>query len=68
MPPQTCTSSAMQTLADQMLCTEWKYPDSLLIVLGDFNRANLTHELPRSISMLAVSLEASTYWIIATLC
>ena len=38
---------ALQHLADQITGTEPKHPDSLLIILGDFIRANLSHELPK---------------------
>ncbi|KAG7494291.1 hypothetical protein JOB18_027592 [Solea senegalensis] len=34
-------------LADQILCVERINPDSLVIVLGDFNKGNLTRELPK---------------------
>ena len=37
----------LQHLADQITDMERKHPDSMLIVLGDFNRANLSCELPR---------------------
>ncbi len=38
-------SSALQKLAD--LITEQQHPDSVLIILGDFNKANLSCELPK---------------------
>lgn len=44
-PPQACVTVALQQLADQITDVERKHPDSLLIILGDFNRANLSHEL-----------------------
>ena len=47
IPPQACVTEALQHLADQITDEERKHPDSLLIVLGDFNRANLSRELPR---------------------
>ncbi|KAG7498096.1 hypothetical protein JOB18_048678 [Solea senegalensis] len=34
-------------LTDQILCVEQANPDSLVIVLGDFNKGNLTHKLPK---------------------
>ncbi len=37
----------MQQLAEQISETEQRYPDSLLIILGDFNKANLSRELPK---------------------
>ncbi len=45
--PDTCVSAAMQQLAKQIFETEQRYPDSLLIILGDFNKANLSRELPK---------------------
>ncbi len=38
---------AQRTLADQILNAERTNPDSLVIVLGDFNKGNLSHELPK---------------------
>ncbi len=32
-------------LANQILCVEWTNPDSLVIVLCDFKKGNLSHEL-----------------------
>ncbi len=37
----------MQQLAEQISEMEQRYPDSLLIILGDFNKANLSRELPK---------------------
>ncbi|KAK0151060.1 hypothetical protein N1851_007806 [Merluccius polli] len=37
---------AQRMLADQILCVERSNPDYLVIVLGDFNKGNLTHDLP----------------------
>ncbi|CAG5948416.1 unnamed protein product [Menidia menidia] len=47
IPPQTNVQDAQRTLADQILRVEQTFPDSLVIVLGDFNKGNLTHELPK---------------------
>ncbi|KAL0177274.1 hypothetical protein M9458_026168, partial [Cirrhinus mrigala] len=47
VPPDTCVSAAMQQLAEQITDTEQRYPDSPLIILGDFNKANLSRELPK---------------------
>ncbi|CAG6021268.1 unnamed protein product [Menidia menidia] len=47
IPPQTNVQDAQRTLADQILRVERTFPDSLVIVLGDFNKGNLTHELPK---------------------
>ena len=37
---------AQRMLTDQILSVERSNPDSLVIVLGDFNKGNLSHELP----------------------
>ncbi|KAK3526918.1 hypothetical protein QTP86_004715 [Hemibagrus guttatus] len=47
IPPQAHMSSALQHLADQIPHTEQQHPDSVIIILGDFNKANLSHELPK---------------------
>ncbi len=47
IPPQVHVSSALQTLADQITETEQQYPDSVLIILWYFNKANLSCELPK---------------------
>ncbi len=47
IPPQVHVSSALQKLADQITNTEQKHPDSVLIIIGDFNKANLSRELPK---------------------
>ncbi len=47
IPPQVHVSSALQKLADQITDTEQQHPDSVLIILGDFNKANLSRELPK---------------------
>ncbi len=39
VPPDACVSAAMQQLAEQISEMEQRYPDSLLIILGDFNKA-----------------------------
>ncbi len=46
IPPQAHVSS-IQKLADLITDTEQQHPDSVLIILGDFNKANLSHELPK---------------------
>ena len=40
-------SDVLQTLTDQVRLSEKKHPDSLLIIMGDFNKAYLNHELPK---------------------
>ncbi|KAK3572430.1 hypothetical protein QTP86_032650 [Hemibagrus guttatus] len=47
IPPQAHVSSALQHLADEITHTEQQHPDSVIIILGDFNKANLSHELPK---------------------
>ncbi|KAL0147455.1 hypothetical protein M9458_057240 [Cirrhinus mrigala] len=47
IPPQANVSLALQKLADQIADMEQKHPDSVLIILGDFNKANLSRELPK---------------------
>jgi len=33
----SCVSAVLQKLAEQITETEQRYPDSLVIILGDFN-------------------------------
>ncbi len=40
-------SLALQKLTDLIIDTEQKHPDSVLIILKDFNKANLSRELPK---------------------
>ncbi len=47
IPPRSHVSSALQKLVDLITDTEQKQPDSVLIMLGDFNKANLSCELPK---------------------
>ncbi len=47
IPPQEHVSSALQKLADQITNTEQQHTDSVLIILGNFNQANLPRELPK---------------------
>ncbi len=47
IPLQAHVSSALQKLADQITDTEQKHPDFVLIILGDFNKANLSQALPK---------------------
>ncbi len=47
IPPQAHNSSALQKLADLITDTQQQHPDSVLIILGDFNKANLSRELPK---------------------
>lgn len=45
IPPQACVSEALQRLIDQITSMEQEHPGTILIILGDFNRANLSNEL-----------------------
>ncbi len=47
MPPQASVQEAQHMLVDQILLVEQTNLDSLVIVRGDFNEGNLSHELPR---------------------
>ncbi len=47
VPPDVCVSTAIQQLAGQISEMVQRYPDSLLIILGDFNKPNLSRELPK---------------------
>ncbi len=39
VPPDVCVSATMQQLAKQISEREQKYPDSLFIIIGDFNKS-----------------------------
>ncbi len=47
IPPQANASLALQKLTDQTTETEHLHPDSVLIILGDFNKANISREQPK---------------------
>jgi ribosome assembly protein 1 len=47
IPPQNNVQEAQRQRADQILDVERTNPDSFVIVGGDFNRGNLSHELPK---------------------
>ncbi len=47
IPPHANARSAVQKLADLITESEQQHPDSVLIILGDFNKANLSRELPK---------------------
>ncbi len=47
IPPHANARSAVQKLADQITETAQQHPDAVLIILGDFNKANLSRELPK---------------------
>ncbi len=62
--PQVQVSLDLQKLADQIKDTEQKHPDSVLIVLWDFNKANLSVNCQNTDSMLHVPPETLDHWII----
>ncbi|KAK3533173.1 hypothetical protein QTP70_012426 [Hemibagrus guttatus] len=47
LPPQGNVREAQHALADEIQSVERTNPDALVIVLGDFNKGNLSHELPK---------------------
>lgn len=47
VPPCTCVSEVLQHLVDQVTNMEHTRPDSLLIILGDFKKANLSRKPPK---------------------
>ncbi len=47
IPPDARVSAALELLTNQITHTEQRYPDSFIVILGDFNKANLTRELPK---------------------
>lgn len=46
-PPQAHMREAQRLPADQIPCVERRNPDSFVIILSDFNKGNLIHELPQ---------------------
>ena len=65
---QACITKVLQHLTDQIISMESKHPDSLLIILGDFSRANPIHELPKYTvdSILSVPPGIKTHWTTAS--
>ncbi|KAK3513874.1 hypothetical protein QTP70_032885, partial [Hemibagrus guttatus] len=47
IPPQGNVREAQRALADEIQSVERTNLDALVIVLGDFNKGNLSHELPK---------------------
>ena len=47
IPLRVNVQDTQRMLANQILCVERTNLDSLVIVLGDFNKGNLTHGLPK---------------------
>ncbi len=67
IPPDVRVSAALELLADQITHTEQRYPDSFIVILGDFNKANLTRELPKYRQHITCPPETAIYWTIVTL-
>ncbi len=60
-------SAAMQKLAEQISEMEQRYPVSLLIILGDFNKKRISHvNCKNTDSTLHVPPETVIYWITVT--
>ncbi len=66
IPPQAHTRSALQKLADLITETEQQHPDSVLIILGDFNKANSPMNCQNTDSTSHVPPETVIYWITVT--
>ncbi len=48
IPPDVRVSAALENCwPTKITHTEQRYPDSFIVILGDFNKANLTRELPK---------------------
>lgn len=47
IPPEADVYKAQQALAAQTVCVKRTFPNSLVFVLGDFNKAILSQELPK---------------------
>ncbi|KAK3517059.1 hypothetical protein QTP86_019583, partial [Hemibagrus guttatus] len=47
IPPQGNVCETQRVLADEIQSVERTNPDALVIVLGDFNKGNLSHNLPK---------------------
>ena len=47
IPPDAAVDEAQSALAEHIMDAERIYPDSAVIVLGDFNKANLSRALPK---------------------
>ena len=52
IPPQAKATTAIGSLADQITTVENSNPDSLVLILGDFNHTTLSKELPKYIQQV----------------
>ncbi len=66
IPPQADANSTLQKLTDLITDTEQQHPDSVLIILGDFNKANFPVNYQNTDSMLHVPPKTVIYWITVT--
>ncbi len=57
IPPQAHMSSALQKLADMITESEQQHPDSVLIILGDFNKANHSHFILGGLNYYVLTLK-----------
>ena len=46
IPPQASTEAALSDLRKDLNCSQASNPDAALIVVGDFNQANLKKVMP----------------------
>lgn len=46
IPPKALSQEAQRSLAEQVSSLENSRPNSVILVVGDFNMCNLSHELP----------------------
>ncbi len=63
IPPQAHARSALQKLADLITETEQKHPDSVLIILGDFNKAISPVNSQNTGQHITCPPETVIYWI-----
>ncbi len=67
IPPQADTDLALSKLHDGLNSYINKHPDAAFIIVGDFNKSNLSRSCRTFIHMYTVQLEDRIHWIIATL-
>ena len=66
IPTQANVQEAQRMVADQILYVERTNPDSLVFVLADFNKGNLTSELPKYKQFIKCRPERRTFRITVT--
>ncbi len=67
IPPQADTDLALSKLHDGLNGYINKHPDAAFIIVGDFNKSNLSRSCRTFINIYTVQLEDWIHWIIATL-